>query len=367
MGLKHKRFKIILVGVIVFFIIGYLTYTGIKETMAYYLTVDEVLAQGPGQGNRGLRVGGGVIPGSVRWDPRELQLSFRIGDDRSSILVSYQGVVPDSFQPGKGGMGYSERPPLCPDVRQNMNDRANDIIEVKELTKRFGHKTALQRVNFSLRKAEFLALFGPNGAGKTTLIRILSSLMRPTSGEVLIAGQDVRKDGGDLRRIIGVISDQNFLYDHLTAYENLRFYGLMFDVKNLNKRIEELLERVGLRDRSHDRIHTFSRGMQQRLSISRALLHDPSVLLLDEPFSGLDREGVEVLKEILGDHKERGFTTVMTSHDLEKSLEICSRVAILKSGVMVFNEEVSRITRRNFQQLYCTYTESKAEPVRSWT
>lgn len=248
-----------------------------------------------------------------------------------------------------------------------MNDRPEDTIEVRDVTKRFGHKTALYRINLFLKKGDFLALLGPNGAGKTTLIQILSSLMRPTTGDLWIAGHDVGKKGEELRRIIGVISHHTFLYDHLTAYENLIFYGLMYDVKNLSEKIEGLLERVGLRDRRHERVHTFSRGMQQRLSIARAVLHNPSILLLDEPYAGLDRKGGEMIKEILEDHRKRGCTIVMTSHDLERAVELCNRVAILRSGVMVFDQEVSRIARSDFQHLYSNYAELREDSIRSWT
>ena len=238
---------------------------------------------------------------------------------------------------------------------------------MRALTKRFGYKKALNQVNLTVKKGEFLALFGPNGAGKTTLIRILSSLMRPTSGEVVVAGYDARNEGEDLRRIIGVISHNTFLYDNLTAFENLKFYGRMYDVKDLKERIEEVLELVGLKERMHERVQTFSRGMQQRLSVARAILHGPAILLLDEPFVGLDQNGLETLKGILEGFREGGKTTVMTSHDLERGLEMCSRVAILNSGVMVYDEDISRIVRDDFQHIYSDYTEAEGLPHRrSW-
>jgi len=244
-----------------------------------------------------------------------------------------------------------------------MNDRVGTVegdyvIEVRALTKRFGYKKALNQVNLTVKKGEFLALFGPNGAGKTTLIRILSSLMRPTSGEVLVAGYDAKSEGEDLRRIIGVISHNTFLYDNLTAFENLKFYGRMYDVKGLKERIEEVLELVGLKERMHERVQTFSRGMQQRLSIARAILHEPSILLLDEPFVGLDQNGLETLKGVLEGFREAGKTTVMTSHDLERGLEMCSRVTILHSGVIVYSEDISRTVRDDFQHTYSDYTEA---------
>lgn len=235
------------------------------------------------------------------------------------------------------------------------------------MTKRFGYKKALNQVNLTVKKGEFLALFGPNGAGKTTLIWILSSLMRPTSGEVVVAGCDARNEGEDLRRIIGVISHNTFLYDNLTAFENLKFYGRMYDVRSLKEKIEEVLELVGLKERMHERVQTFSRGMQQRLSIARAILHEPAILFLDEPYASLDQNGMETLKGILEGFREGRKTTVMTSHDLERGLEMCSRVAILHSGVIVYSEDTSRILMGDFQNIYSDYTEAGGLPHRrSW-
>ena len=238
------------------------------------------------------------------------------------------------------------------------------VIAVRGLTKRFGYKKALNQVNLGVKKGEFLALFGPNGAGKTTLIRILSSLMRPTSGDVSVAGYDSRSEGEDLRRIIGVISHNTFLYDNLTASENLKFFGRMYDVQDLKERIEEVLEMVGLRDRINDRVQTFSRGMQQRLSVARAILHQPDILLLDEPFVGLDQNGLEALKGILEGFREGRKTAVMTSHNLERGLEMSSRVAILHSGVIVYDEDISSIVRDEFQTIYSGYTEAEGIPHR---
>ncbi len=252
-------------------------------------------------------------------------------------------------------------------IDQVGNSEEDYVIEVRALTKRFGYKRALNGVDLRLKRGECLALFGPNGAGKTTLIRILSSLMRPTSGEVLVAGFDAKSEGEDLRRIIGVISHNTFLYDNLTAFENLKFYGRMYDVKGLKERIEEVLKLVALKECMHERVQTFSRGMQQRLSIARAILHEPAILLLDEPYAGLDQNGMETLKGILEGFREGGKTTVMTSHDLERGLEMCSRVAIIHSGVIVYSEDTSRIVIGDFQNIYSHYTEAGGLPHRrSW-
>jgi heme exporter protein A len=162
------------------------------------------------------------------------------------------------------------------------------LIIVNSLTKQFGPFLALRGIDLDIRPGEFVTIVGPNGAGKTTLLRILATLSRPTHGHVSIAGHPLPKGADDARRQIGLLSHQPLLYGDLTAEENLRFFGQMYDVPQLEARILELLDRVELLDRRQDRARTFSRGMQQRLAIARALLHDPAVVLLDEPFTGLD-------------------------------------------------------------------------------
>jgi heme exporter protein A len=233
---------------------------------------------------------------------------------------------------------------------------AEQIIEVKGLVKKFGFKTVLRKVDLSLEKGDFLALFGHNGAGKTTLIRILCSLMRPTSGEIRIAGLDPLDEREALCKTIGVISHRTFLYENLSAFENLRFYGKMYDVRNLMDRIEALLELVGLSEYRNDPVNTFSRGMQQRLSVARAIIHDPQILFLDEPYTGLDQHGAEDLKKLLKRFRNQGKTILMTSHNIDRGLELCNQVAILKSGRLVFREETSGILKDDFKQLYFNLT-----------
>ena len=156
------------------------------------------------------------------------------------------------------------------------------MIEVKHLVKRFGLKTVLHGLDFKVEQGEFVALLGPNGAGKTTFLRILSSLSRPSMGLIKVAGFSLPAQASAVRRRLGVVSHLPLLYGDLTAEENLRFFGKMYDVPALEARILELLDKVDLIDRRQDRARTFSRGMQQRLAIARALLHDPAVVLLDE-------------------------------------------------------------------------------------
>jgi len=229
------------------------------------------------------------------------------------------------------------------------------MIEIRNLTKSFGGKMALQGIDLDIAEGEFLTLVGPNGAGKTTLIRILATLTRPTKGSVRIAGCDLVGQGAEVRRRIGLASHQTLLYDDLSAEENLRFYGRMYEVADLEERITALLERVGLEHRRHDLVRTFSRGMQQRLALARALLHDPPILLLDEPYTGLDQQAAEVLREVLAALVGRSRTVLMTTHNLERGLELCHRAAILVNGRIVHQADKSDLDVSTFREAYSHY------------
>lgn len=206
------------------------------------------------------------------------------------------------------------------------------MIVVRNLVKRFGPKTVLQRLDFRVEAGEFVALLGPNGAGKTTFLRILASLARPTLGLVQIAGRQLPHEAAAVRRRLGVVSHQPLLYGELSAEENLRFYGRMYAVPRLEARLAEVLELVGLFPRRGEPVRTFSRGMQQRLAIGRAVLHDPDVLLLDEPHTGLDQDASEMLDAVLRQVSARGRTVVITSHDLVRVADLASRFDVLSRG-----------------------------------
>jgi len=225
-------------------------------------------------------------------------------------------------------------------------------VEVRDLVKSFGGKMALDGVDLDVAEGEFLTLVGPNGAGKTTLIRILATLTRPTRGSVRVAGCDLTKQGNEVRRRIGLSSHQTLLYGDLSAEENLRFYGRMYDVPDLEDGITTLLQRVDLDHRRHDLVRTFSRGMQQRLSLARALLHDPAILLLDEPYTGLDQRAAEVLREVLVSLGGRSRTVLMTTHNLERGLELCDRAAILFNGRIVHQADKSDLDVASFRETY---------------
>jgi heme exporter protein A len=209
------------------------------------------------------------------------------------------------------------------------------MIEVKKLYKRFGLKNVLRELDFKVMPGEFVALLGPNGAGKTTLIRILASLSKPTLGEVRIAGFRLPDQASAVRQHLGVVTHLPLLYGDLTAEENLAFYGRMYGVSDLKLRIGDVLELIGLFSRRKDLVRTFSRGMQQRLAIGRAVLHDPGVILFDEPHTGLDQEACNMLDHVLYEVAAQGRTVVMTSHDLARSADLASRFDVLSQGRIV--------------------------------
>ena len=235
---------------------------------------------------------------------------------------------------------------------QNNPTSSHPIIQVQELRKDFGFLQALSGVSFNLNKGDFLTIFGPNGAGKTTLIKILTGLMRPTSGSAIIDGFDALEGNSMLRSRIGVISHATCLYPDLTALENLLFYAKLYDLDDPEERANKSISASGLQLRRHDPVRIYSRGMQQRLAIARATLHDPSVLFLDEPFTGLDLTATNGLKNKLHDlHKDKR-TLIMTTHDISCGLEMCDKVAIQNKGKFLFLESIDRIDRESFETLY---------------
>jgi heme exporter protein A len=209
------------------------------------------------------------------------------------------------------------------------------MITVRKLVKRFGPKVVLRSLDFEVAAGEFVALLGPNGAGKTTFLRILASLSRPVLGTVNIAGYQLPNQAAAVRRRLGVVSHLPLLYGDLTAEENLRFYGRMYGITEMEARITEVLEMVGLAPRRRDLVRTYSRGMQQRLAIGRAVLHDPEVMLFDEPHTGLDQDACEMLDTVLREVAARGRTVVMTSHDLARAADLASRFDVLSKGKIV--------------------------------
>ena len=205
-------------------------------------------------------------------------------------------------------------------------------IDVRGVGKRFGPAIALSDVSFTVAPGEFVTLFGPNGAGKTTLVRIVATLARATSGSVHIQGTEVRSGHPDLRRAIGVVSHRSFLYGELTARENLEFFGRLFGLSDPGDRAVEAAGAVALERRLDDPVRSFSRGLEQRCAIARALLHEPEILLLDEPFAGLDPLASRNLEAALERAGSSGCTVLMTSHDLTRGATLATSVGILHHG-----------------------------------
>lgn len=226
------------------------------------------------------------------------------------------------------------------------------MIVVKKLVKRFGLKTVLRGVDFAVQPGEFVALLGPNGAGKTTFLRILAALSRPTLGEVRIAGYKLPDEAAQVRARLGVVSHLSLLYNNLTAEENLRFYARMYDVENSSARIAAVLAMIGLEARRRDLVRTYSRGMQQRLAIGRAVLHDPQIMLLDEPYTGLDQDASSMLDAALKAVAAEGRTIVMTSHDLARAEELAARFDILSRGIIVASATRKQIKKNNLLSFY---------------
>lgn len=232
-------------------------------------------------------------------------------------------------------------------------------IEIQGLTKSYGDRLVLKGLELQVKAGEFLTVFGPNGAGKTTLIKVLATLSKPLGGKVWMAGLDIRESAAEVRRQIGVVSHQTFLYGELTAYENLKFYGRMYDVPSLEQRIHEVIAMVGLASRLHHPVRTLSRGMQQRVSIARAVLHSPSIMLLDEPETGLDQHASAMLGEVLGTLNGGARTVVMTTHSLERGFEMGDRVVILAEGKIVYEESKLSLDMASLRERYHLLTGAK--------
>ncbi|MDO8916151.1 MAG: ABC transporter ATP-binding protein [Coriobacteriia bacterium] len=224
-------------------------------------------------------------------------------------------------------------------------------VEIEGLVRAFGARKALDGVSLTLPAGAFLSIFGPNGAGKTTLLRVLTTLTNPSKGTARIAGLDVVKDAVELRDRIGLISHNPLLYPDLSAQENLEFFAEMYGVEDPAARVHDLLTAVELDHRRLDLVRTFSRGMLQRLSIARALLHRPEVLFLDEPYSGLDPHAADILDSLIASVRAE-HTFVMVSHDLAKGLELCTHALILAKGRVVLFEPRENIDPDAFAATY---------------
>ena len=229
-------------------------------------------------------------------------------------------------------------------------------IHVKGLSKSYGPQVALSGLDLSLPWGDFLVILGPNGSGKTTLIKVLATISRPDRGDVWVAGFDRRKNPTAIRRNIGVVTHQPMLYGDLTARENLRFHGRMFGLTRLEERIEKAAALVGLVPHLARRVSVLSHGMQKRASLARAILHDPPILLLDEPETGLDQEALSMLRDVATAGERGRRTVLMATHSLELGLELGNRVAILTGGRIAYQEERALIDESSLRCAYGRFT-----------
>jgi heme exporter protein A len=214
---------------------------------------------------------------------------------------------------------------------------ATFALQSEDIRKTFGHFTALGGITMNLKRGEFLALFGRNGAGKTTFLKIAATLVRHTHGKLRIEGIDIREEPEQARRHIGFLSHNTYLYRDLNPVENLQFFSRLYGIPNATVRIQSLLDRVGLSRRASDPVRSFSRGLHQRLGIARVMLHDPSLILLDEPYTGLDANAVDTLNQMLDEAAAAGKTIILTTHDIEQGLRAATRAVIIDRGKIVFD------------------------------
>ena len=237
----------------------------------------------------------------------------------------------------------------------NGND-GDYAVRLRGVTKSFGRTPVLRGIDLDVPTGQVLSLLGPNGSGKTTLINILATLTRADAGQVQVGGIALDGNGSRIRRVIGVVTHDPLLYDDLTARENLRFTSRMFGLDRVDERVGRVAELVGMADRLDQRSGTMSHGMKKRFSIARSLLHDPSVLLMDEPDSGLDQEALSLLDALITDRSSARRTVIMATHNLDRAISLGDRVAILSNGRVVYHESASDVDERSAREAYSRHT-----------
>jgi ABC-type multidrug transport system ATPase subunit len=232
-----------------------------------------------------------------------------------------------------------------------MEENNQILISASNLQKSYGVLYALRGLDFEIKTGEFIVIFGPNGAGKSTLLKVLSTILKPTSGAVLIGTHDAVKDSDRVRNLIGLVSHESYLYENLSAVENLKFFGDLYGVQNSDERAKELLETMHLWSRGDELIRNYSRGMKQRVSLARALIHNPEILLLDEPFNGLDILGTSIVNRILTGLKTKGKTILMSTHNYDECIDIADKILVIVRGEIRYqNSKV--LKKEEFLELY---------------
>jgi len=235
------------------------------------------------------------------------------------------------------------------------DDANNSVISVNSLSKAFGARLVLNNIDLEIGRTQSVFICGVNGAGKSTLLRIIAGLLQPDQGSVQVCGYNIRKEPEKAKPQVGVIAHKSMVYPNLTVFENLSFFASLYGVKNGVARIEELLEEIGLFSYRYDKAGILSRGLLQRLAIARALVHNPAVLLADEPFTGLDAEARQHLVTILASFTDNGGTLVMTTHDIANSIQYCDRVMVLDRTRLIFDAMTCDIDTASFAQDYLLY------------
>lgn len=232
-----------------------------------------------------------------------------------------------------------------------MTDTGEPAVRATDLSRSFGSRHAVRGVSLSLVAGDCLALFGPNGAGKTTLLRMLGGLLRPTSGSAWIEGVPLPGDA-DVRSRVGLVSHQTMLYDALTARENVEFSARMHGLRDVRGATDSVLARLGAASYAAAPVRSLSRGMQQRVSVARAIVHSPSVLLADEPFTGLDSAGASALSAMLAELRDSGSTIIIVTHNLDEALALCTAAAIMRDGRFVRVDRAPIPARDEYTSLY---------------
>ena len=222
-----------------------------------------------------------------------------------------------------------------------------NIVEVKNLTKNFGKFTAVDTISFEIKKGEIFGFLGPNGAGKSTTIRMLTTLLRPTSGQATIAGHNIISNQDEVRKHIGLVAEKIILYNHLTAMENLKFFGKLYHLpeEEIKKRVDKWIDKLKMRDWLKAQTGTFSTGMKQRINIVRALLTEPDILFLDEPTLGLDPQTTNLIREFICELNDHGVTVLLTTHDMIEAEALCDRVAIIDHGKIAASNTIENLKK----------------------
>ena len=230
---------------------------------------------------------------------------------------------------------------------KNKINNNSSIISINKISKKYGNYEAVKKVSFDVYKGEIFGLLGPNGAGKSTLIRILTTLLRPSSGKAKIAGFDVEKDSDEVRKHIGLVAEKIILYDHLTARENLEFFGRLYGLseKQVEEKTAKWIKRLKMTEWLNSQVGTFSTGMKQRINIVRALLTRPDILILDEPTLGLDPQTTHLIREFIQELNKGGVTVLLTTHDMIEADALCDKVAIIDHGEIAAYDTVKNLKK----------------------